>query len=444
MRWEQRVKYASLSDIGFRRKNNQDSLSVQICSDQGTWSQYGHLFLVADGMGGHAVGELASKIAADTLPHTYYKSRGKDMGVALKHAIERANSTIFERGAHNHEFTRMGTTCTALVLGPEGAVIGHVGDSRVYRVRGSRIEQLSFDHSLHWELTKQGRLDPDDEIVRKSRHVITRSLGPEETVEVDVEGPHSVLPSDVYVLCSDGLVGHVKDAEIGAIARELPPAEACRLLVSLANLRGGSDNITVLIVHVGELPEGITPAEKSAPVEPDGGLNWWWLAGMWAVAITLVSGISMRLLGAGVLAGALITAVSVIAAGALVLKWLNTRQSEKTGESISGDPDETVYWKPYRSSPAKLDSDFLSHLVAVEAELRRTASQEGWTIDWKRHDTAYNSAREALSAGRYNEALGKLASTIDVLMCGVQDYRRQLQRDRKWGKTPLPVNRQEK
>ena len=107
-------------------------------------------------------------------------------------------------------------------------------------------------------------MQPDDVFLQESRHVITRSLGPEPVVQVDVEGPYPVLPGDVYVLCSDGLTGHVQDAEIGIIARELPPQEACRLLVNLANLRGGSDNITVVAAHVGGAEQA--PRRRSPPL----------------------------------------------------------------------------------------------------------------------------------------------------------------------------------
>ena len=251
MRWEQPIRYASISDIGFRRRNNQDACAVRICSDPKTWREHGHLLMVADGMGGHAVGELASKIAADTVCHTFFKLRDLDVVDALRKSLETANATINERGSLNRDFARMGTTCTSLALCSQGAVIGHVGDSRAYRIRGDRIDQLTFDHSLHWELMRQGRMRPDDIFMHESRHVITRSLGPEPTVQIDIEGPYPIFPGDVYLLCSDGLTGHVQDAEIGIIARELPPQEACRLLVNLANLRGGSDNITVVAVHVG-------------------------------------------------------------------------------------------------------------------------------------------------------------------------------------------------
>src|SRR5215213_5237945 len=129
MRWEQSVEYAALSDIGFRRQNNEDSSAVLIAPRSEAFQEIGHLFLVADGMGGHAVGELASKLAADTVPLAFQKLRGEDFTDALRLAIEEANTVIHNRGERNTDFRKMGTTCTTLLLSPAGAIVGHIGDS---------------------------------------------------------------------------------------------------------------------------------------------------------------------------------------------------------------------------------------------------------------------------------------------------------------------------
>ncbi|HUG93755.1 MAG TPA: PP2C family serine/threonine-protein phosphatase [Planctomycetaceae bacterium] len=434
MRWEQQVQYASISDIGFRRRMNQDSYVVQTCSNQESWRRHGHLFLVADGMGGHAVGELASKIAADTIPHTFFKIRDRDVPIALRQAIEQANATIHERGTLNVDFERMGTTCTALVLGPQGAIIGHVGDSRVYRIRGDRIEQLSFDHSLQWELLRQGRMRPEEIFLHEPRHVITRSLGPQANVQVDVEGPYAVLPGDVYVLCSDGLTGHVVDSEIGAIARELPPGEACRLLVHLANLRGGSDNITVLIARVGNLPEGVPPVEPAEPAHPAPGAGWAWLAALWAVAIIFVTGVSLALLEQW-RAGAVLAGLGVAGAAALTVVWWKQRPQSMERDNRLAD---TVVWSPYRTASSRMTPKLLSHLVAVESELQRTAIEEGWEIDRDAYQAAYDRARQAFDKAAYPEAFREYARAIDALMAGVHIQRRQLTHQAKWGRTPTP------
>src|SRR5262249_1605452 len=149
---------------------------------------------------------------------------------ALRKAFLEANASIHARGQQNLDFKGMGTTTTALVLQPAGAWVGHVGDSRAYRVRHGHIEQLTFDHSWVWELAKRQRVSRES-LKGIAANYINRSLGPDPLVQVDIEGPHPLQPGDSYVLCSDGLSNQLTDQEIGAITSVLPPAEACRLLM---------------------------------------------------------------------------------------------------------------------------------------------------------------------------------------------------------------------
>jgi PPM family protein phosphatase len=433
MRWEQSIRYASVSDIGFRRRNNQDSCAIRICSDAQTWREHGHLVLVADGMGGHAVGELASKIASDTVCHTFFKLRDLDPVEALRRSLETANATINERGSMNRDFARMGTTCTSLVLCPQGAILGHVGDSRAYRIRGERIDQLTFDHSLHWELIRQGRMRPDDVFMHESRHVITRSLGPEPTVQIDIEGPYPVFPGDVYLLCSDGLTGHIQDAEIGIIARELPPQDACRLLVNLANLRGGSDNITVVAVHVGGPGEADVEEEPPAPAR---GLAWGWLITIWLLALLFVIGVT-EILFDKFLEGVYLVAIAAFSGVGAFAYWLETRPRHKPPDPEL-DGTETTVWKPYRTASAKSSVAFLNHLASLQIELQRAATEERWSIDWPAYEKAYAAARASLEAHAYTKALAELAAVLDILMTGLLHYRKQLHRQAKWGKPPSP------
>ena len=430
MRWEQSIQYASRSDIGFRRANNQDSLAIQICQDEEQFGAHGHLFLVADGMGGHAVGELASKIAADTVPHTYFKTRGAESPQALKQALEVANRNINERGSMNRDFERMGTTCSALALTPRGAVIAHVGDSRVYRVRAGRINQLTFDHSLQWELLRTGRMKPDEVFLVEPRHVITRSLGPDETVKVDTEGPYAVLPGDTYVLCSDGLTNHVNDQEIGMIAGELPPGEASRLLVNLANLRGGSDNVTVVIARVGDLPAGIPLESLPRPEAEAPSLSWGWLAGFWGGGIAFAAGVSLVLLQKP-LEGMLLSVAGFLALAWLMLSWMRAQpqwRNRATGE-------ETVLWRPYRSADARLTKKFLNELASIESDMQRAAAEENWSVDWKLHEQEFQESKQALGAGQRVRAFRAQGRAIDLLMKGLQEQRRQADRDRRWGRS---------
>lgn len=438
MRWEQQVIYASISDVGLRRQNNQDSHIIQICSDYETWRDHGHLFVVADGMGGHAVGELASKIAVDTIPQAYFKSKVPEIPRALRTAWETANAAIHERGTANRDFLRMGTTCSGLVLSRVGAVVGHVGDSRVYRIRQGKIEQLSFDHSLQWELLKRGQLHPDEAFLFEPRHVITRSLGPEPQVQVDVEGPFPIESHDVYLLCSDGLTTYLQDHEIGMIASQLSPPEACRFLVHLANLRGGSDNITVVIVRVGQAPgePHLTELDEEPPQIISGPpINGWWLGGMWASSLLLVLGICMFFLRKPI-SGFWLVLWSALVMGGLVV-WRLWRKST-WGALDEEDAVITGSDSPYRWASARLTRKFLNHVAAIEAELQRTASDEGWRIDWDSHEEAYQRAQTSIADKAYSQLLSAYARAIDVLMAGVLLNRKQLQQESRKGKL-LPI-----
>ena len=141
------------------------------------------------------------------------------------------------------------------VLLPQGAVAAHIGDSRVYRLRQNKLEQLTFDHSLVWEMKAAGQLTAEEEAQGKvPKNVITRSLGPYPECKVDLEGPFPISVGDSFLLCSDGLTGVISDAEIAAFMANMPPAEAVKVLVDLANLRGGPDNITVCLLYTSPSP----------------------------------------------------------------------------------------------------------------------------------------------------------------------------------------------
>jgi protein phosphatase len=413
MRFEQQVQYASATDIGLRRRNNEDACIARLCSDEDEFRRRGHLFVVADGMGGHAVGELASRLAVETVPHTFYKHKEGDARAALQASITAANGAIHTRGTQNRDFQRMGTTCTALTLTPRGAIIGHVGDSRVYRIRRDQVHQLTFDHSLQWELRRHNKRLPDELKMLDNRNIITRSLGPEANVEIDLEGPHPILPADVYLVCSDGLSSQVSDEEIGAIVRELSPTQACRLLVHLANLRGGADNCTVVTVRIGELPANVevAPPPPSEPETPPSPFGWEWLVGFWLVAMALVGGLSLLLFGR-VLEGAVVTcggAVGLIGMGTAAWKRHRARRPS------AGDA-QTIYSRPHRAAVAKSSQALVETLSGVERDLRRAAQEEEWNVEWEDHQEALASAAEAVQQKRFARAVRDYARAIDILM----------------------------
>lgn len=432
MLWEQPIQYAALSDIGFRRQNNQDACVVQLSSERERWEERGHLFVVADGMGGHAVGELASKMAVDTVPHTFFKLKDLEPAQALRKAIENANAAIHERGLLNRDFLRMGTTCTTLLLSPQGVMIGHVGDSRAYRIRSRRIEQLTSDHSLVWELIRQQKVSPQEAERLYPRNVITRSLGPEPQVQVDLEGPFETAPGDTYVLCSDGLTCHVNDAEIGMIAGELPPSEACRLLVHLANLRGGVDNTTVVVVRL--VPQPDAPTE-SLPTVTYASPDWQQATVYTALATLFLLGTGLAGLSPWRIAGGVLMAMSLIAGIAWAV--IRARQADHE-EVVRLDGPSTIIWKPYRMASAQITPAFMQQLVRIEAELHRAAQEEHWPIEWAQHEICTQRVAAAMQHKQWSSALRDLARALDLLMTGVHWQRKQLHQESRWGKSPSP------
>ena len=236
---------ASVSDPGRRRRRNEDSF---VCEPP--------LFAIADGMGGAQAGEVASGLAAAVLAEGGGEERGAERVRAL---IEEANRRVFRRSNEDAAVSGMGTTMTVALVDADAGVIvlGHVGDSRAYRVRNHELEQLTDDHSLVGELTRSGKLSREEAETHPQRSVITRAVGTEPDVDVDVE-TIPFEPGDVYLLCSDGLTDMVSDGEILALVDGSSGLdEAARALVAAANHGGGEDNITVVLFQ----PDG-EPAEQ--------------------------------------------------------------------------------------------------------------------------------------------------------------------------------------
>ncbi|MDR2704699.1 MAG: protein phosphatase 2C domain-containing protein [Planctomycetaceae bacterium] len=253
--WKKDVRYTALSDIGLRRANNQDCCAVKIAATARQWLDRGHLFIVADGMGAHVAGEVASRLAVETVVQSYFKRTNESPAQALVQAVYDAHRVIKEKSRREDAYRDMGTTCDAFTMLPQGLLIAHVGDSRVYRVRGQIIEQLTFDHSLVWEVCMATDLPFNQAPSYIPKNQITRSLGPTEKLVVDLEGPYPIAVGDTFLACSDGLSGQVSDREIGELLSVFPPETAAETLVNLANLRGGPDNITVVIAQATESPK---------------------------------------------------------------------------------------------------------------------------------------------------------------------------------------------
>jgi protein phosphatase len=381
--WNETIIDAAATDTGLRRSNNQDSFTSVRASHAESWRQRGHVFMVADGMGAHAVGELASKMACDLIPHTYMKARTGTAAEAIAKSFREVSSLIHSRATANREFHGMGTTCSALLLLPEGALVAHVGDSRVYRVRHQRIDQLSFDHSLVWELVRRNHLTPEQANVSVPKNVITRSLGPEADIEVDVEGPLAVELGDVFLLCSDGLSGPVDDQEIGAFAANFHPRDACRYLVNLANLRGGLDNITTIIVRIGPWIDPDSAEIQNQELESNRDSD----SRDRKPFKTMVADLFKR--------------------------------GARRSKDLAVVPD-----KPYRTAPCPIDEALINRLDELTRQIQEQAIAQAWSLDWTALATLRRQAADARAAKHAWLSLRKIGEIISLLGVSARFFRK--------------------
>lgn len=248
------VTFAHLSHAGRVRTRNEDCHGAFEPADPELLRARGRLFAVADGIGGHARGDVASRLAVETLQQTYFgAARSEPVPEALRRAVHTANEAVHRESRLSAGEPPMGTTLTALVIHGAQAFLAHVGDSRAFLVRGRRIRQLTEDHSLVGELVRGGVLSATEAERHPSAHVILRALGLAEDVAIQVRGPLPLRRGDTFVLCTDGLTRQVRPHEIRRLARSRSPRRACERLVALANERGGPDNITLQLIRFGPL-----------------------------------------------------------------------------------------------------------------------------------------------------------------------------------------------
>ncbi len=412
------IESAKLTDVGVRRSHNQDNLAVQMAGDEDRWQRVGHFLLVADGMGGHAVGEKASEMAVALIPHTYEKHVSEGTPNALRKAFLEANASINACGEQNSEFRGTGTTSTALVLRPDGAWLAHVGDSRAYRVRNGVIEQLTYDHSYVWEYARQMGKDPS-EVQDFPHNIIHRCLGPQPVVQVDIEGPHPILPGDIFLLCSDGLSGQVDDPELGVVASLLPPDEACRFLVDLANLRGGPDNITVLIARVEGDATVKSAVRKSSPGLPAWQHLTWPSLAVLSGSVLAVAAILLRVVWASgaTFAGMLfLLAIVPILGGVagMLVEYKRRKQKPAGGEYVA---------RVYRSKPCRLDRALLEKLSKAEKTLRQRAEEHQWAPDLAVYDEHHGKAEEVVKGGDLPSAFREFCRAMRPLSAALQKHR---------------------
>lgn len=253
------IELANLTDVGCERADNEDNYCYAEPESDDELRKRGRLVVVADGMGGQEGGQVASKLAVDTVRDVFLNGPAEDPAGALEAAYHTAHAAIQEYAHAHPELAGMGTTCTAAVLRDDRVTYGHVGDSRLYLVRDGAIVQLTRDQSYVQQMVDTGLITAEQAKTHPSRNILTSALGSESSVEVDfAEAPIPLQASDVLLLCTDGLHGLVSDDEMLAATSQEPPREACRKLVDLAKARGGPDNITIQIVRI----EGTAAAPK--------------------------------------------------------------------------------------------------------------------------------------------------------------------------------------
>ncbi len=383
--WHDVIVDAPATDTGMRRSNNQDSYAIVKAARLEAWQAKGHVFMVADGMGAHAVGELASKMACDHIPHHYTKSKVAAPAEALVKAYRDVGGMIHGKSTLNKDFEGMGTTCSTLVLLPAGCMIGHVGDSRVYRIRQGKIQQLTFDHSLVWELLKRKHLSPEQAERFVHRNVITRSLGPDPNVEVDIEGPYPVEVGDIFLLCSDGLSNPVENAELGAFAANFHPNDASQYLLHLANLRGGNDNITIVLARAGAWVEPGTEAANAAPTN------------------TRKEGKGFSIAG---LLGSL------------------------TGKSAQASVEEHIY----AEADCAITPTMIEKLQKDIRSVKDVAIENSWPVDWPKLALHVRNADAFKAQDQYRDALKLLGEAITMLGIGGRLHKKQQVREENGGR----------
>lgn len=260
------VEFAELTDVGCQREQNEDFSGYWEAPSEDAFQRQGRLLLVADGMGGYEGGQEASRIAVKTVREVYENAGGEDPQRALITGLETAHRRIQEYARAHPSLFGMGTTCTAASLVDGRLRFAHVGDSRLYLVRGDSIGRLTRDHSYVNHLVESGIIAAGEAEAHPQRHILTAALGVGSELTPDFPPePLPLLDGDVLVLCTDGLWGLVSEEEIRQVVRTKSPTDASRELVTLARERGGPDNITVQLARIAGNAGGKPKQARSNP-----------------------------------------------------------------------------------------------------------------------------------------------------------------------------------
>ena len=375
------------------------------------------MFVVADGMGAHAAGELASKMAADGIPHNYYKLREESSPDAIRKTMRQVNEEIHRKRSGQRRIPRHGDHGLMLVLLPQGALVAHVGDSRVYRLRGGKYEHLTFDHSLLWEMRPAGNTSEIcptwsrriSSPVRSARTRMCRSIS---------KGPFPLEVGDTFLMCSDGLSGQVKDEEMGVIMSTLPPAEAAQVLIDLANLRGGPDNITVLIVRITGPAISARANAQAAPLA---------MADERAVQAAAPPATGKFWFGAGILLAAAVGLSAFEHYPVCRRRHASLAVGLATWGFLQRMPPENptaIFGARRTFGPRSVSSLGLSArmrllvtiLVCLIDQLREAATDGQWSVDWTKFNAYSAQGKSAIDRRDYSQAVREYSRALRFMM----------------------------
>jgi len=292
------ITFTKGTDIGRARDHNEDYVDAFSPSDPTQRRQKGHLFIVADGMGGHQAGEVASEGAVRTISREYYADPDPDVRGSLTRAIKQANAFIYQQAQQMTSRIGMGTTVVAAVVRGRELYLANVGDSRAYMMRQGKVNKVTRDHSFVEEQIRAGILTREEARTHPQRNVITRALGSKPEVQVDTYSGE-LKAGDALLLCSDGLSEYVQEEDLAQMLGQYPPKETVPRLIALANKRGGSDNISVLVVQAGP-PAGVAHREAAtAAARPAAAPGRKRLALPWIIGIGFIALVAIAILVAG-------------------------------------------------------------------------------------------------------------------------------------------------
>lgn len=244
------IKAVVLSDLGNIRTNNEDMGLFFKIADENVIREKGYMLIVADGMGGHQAGEVASRMATDIISHEYFKQHGGEVEKNLAKVLTLANKNIFEKASSSDAHKGMGTTCTVLVVINQAVYYAHVGDSRAYMQKGNRIVQITTDHTYVQELVNNGDITEAEAAVHPKRNILTNAMGTKPDMRIDTGKFELALENnDRLLLCSDGLYDYLNAEELKNILLANDIKTAAGIMIQQAKARGGHDNITVVIAE---------------------------------------------------------------------------------------------------------------------------------------------------------------------------------------------------